>query len=110
MDIMSAMRQAVIVSRMRENDRAVAQSLATAKKEDGKESLAINWKEALYLATRGGATALSLPEGTGIFAVGAPFDAQQSKLIHDVLNAITLANKPHSKRLRSRSGNWHWST
>jgi len=73
-DIMSAMRQAVIVSRMRQNDRVVAQSSAM---DDGKESLAINWKEALYLATRGGATALRLPEGTGIFAVGAPFDAQQ---------------------------------
>jgi len=72
-DIMSAMRQAVIVSRMRENDKVVAKS----GKEDGKESLAINWKEALYIATRGGAIALCLPEGTGIFAVGAPFDAQQ---------------------------------
>ncbi len=109
-DIMSAMRQAVIVSRMRENDRVVAQSSATEKKEDGKESLAINWKEALYLATRGGATALRLPEGTGTFAVGAPFDAQQSGFIHDALYATTLANKSHSQRLRPRSGNWHWST
>ena len=75
MDIMSAMRQAVIVSRMRENIRVAAES-ATERKED---NLAINWKEALYLATRGGAIALRLPEGTGIFAVGAPFDAQQSR-------------------------------
>ena len=74
-DIMSAMRQAVIVSRMRENDKVVAKS----GKEDGKENLAISWNEALYLATRGGAIALRLPEGTGIFAVGAPFDAQQSR-------------------------------
>ena len=75
MDIMSAMRQAVIVSRMRENDKVVAKS----GEEDGKESLAIDWKEALYIATRGGAIALRLPEGTGIFAIGAPFDAQQSR-------------------------------
>jgi len=69
-DGMSAMRQAVVVSRMRENERV-------AKGEKRDESLAINWKESLYLATRGGAIALNLPLGTGAFQVGAPFDAQQ---------------------------------
>jgi cytosine/adenosine deaminase-related metal-dependent hydrolase len=41
-------------------------------------SLAIDWKEALYLATQGGTRALGLPSGTGTFKVGSPFDAQQS--------------------------------
>jgi guanine deaminase len=40
--------------------------------------LAIDWKEALYLATQGGVQALGLPLATGMFAVGLPFDAQQS--------------------------------
>ncbi|KAK2465760.1 hypothetical protein APHAL10511_002304 [Amanita phalloides] len=80
-DIMSAMRQAVIVSRMRQNDRAAT---GRDKKDEDEDtgSLAVNWKEAVYLATRGGAIALHLPEGAGIFAVGAPFDAQQIN-IHD---------------------------
>ncbi|KIL61377.1 hypothetical protein M378DRAFT_129848 [Amanita muscaria Koide BX008] len=69
-DVMSAMRQAVVVSRMRESERVT-------KGEKHDDSLAINWKESLYLATRGGAIALNLPLGTGAFQVGAPFDAQQ---------------------------------
>ena len=74
-DVMCAMRQAVIVSRMRENEKVAKGE----KLSDGEnENLAINWKESLYLATRGGAVALNLPPGTGIFEVGAPFDAQQS--------------------------------
>ncbi|KAF8630006.1 hypothetical protein AX15_003155 [Amanita polypyramis BW_CC] len=67
-DMMSAMRQAVIVSRMRQNERVGT---------GDEESLAINWKEALYLATCGGAVALGLPRGTGTLTVGAPFDAQR---------------------------------
>jgi len=55
---MNAMRQAVAVSRMRDTN------------------LSIDWKEALYLATRGGALALGLQ---GMFCVGAPFDAQESE-------------------------------
>ena len=82
MDMMSAMRQAVMVSRARQNERVVAQAPQTGagdgKKED-QESLAVSWKEALYLATRGGAVALGLPQGVGTFTVGAPFDAQQSR-------------------------------
>jgi len=73
-DMMCAMRQAVIVSRMRENEK-VAKGEKSAEGEN--ENLAINWKESLYLATRGGAIALNLPPGTGVFEVGAPFDAQQ---------------------------------
>ncbi len=42
-------------------------------------ALSIDWKEALYMATRGGALALGLHKGSGTFTVGAPFDAQHSK-------------------------------
>jgi guanine deaminase len=66
-DVMSAMRHAVSVARMREGERLV---------QGAQGSRVVNWKEALYLATLGGAKALGLPEGTGMFVVGAPFDAQ----------------------------------
>ena len=68
LDIMNAMRQAVVVSRMREGERQMGESANTA-------DISIDWKEALYLATRGGSQALGL---SGMFAVGAPFDAQES--------------------------------
>lgn len=63
-DIMNAMRQAVLVSRMRQGD--------------GDEDLAVDWKETLYLATVGGITALG--KGNDGFTVGKPFDAQQIQL------------------------------
>ncbi len=69
LDIMNAMRQAVVVSRMRQGS-----NILDAKHD---KSVAIDWIEALHLATRGGARALGL--SIGIFEVGAPFDAQQSK-------------------------------
>ncbi|KAL0581171.1 hypothetical protein V5O48_000861 [Marasmius crinis-equi] len=72
-DIMNAMRQAVVVSRMREGARTMGNISSQV-------NLAIDWKEALYLATRGGAEALALPEGCGTFQVGAPLDAQQIEL------------------------------
>ncbi|KAJ8080430.1 hypothetical protein PM082_017263 [Marasmius tenuissimus] len=72
-DIMNAMRQAVVMSRMREGAR-------TMGKIPSQANLAIDWKEALYLATRGGGEALGLPQGCGTFQVGAPFDAQQIEL------------------------------
>jgi guanine deaminase len=62
---------------MREGERMMAQ--AEVKFAKPQESLAVNWKEALFLATRGGALALGLQPGSGIFEVGAPFDAQCSK-------------------------------
>lgn len=79
LDIMDGMRHAVTVSRMREGERIMAQ--AEVKLSDAKtsDSLAVNWKETLFLATRGGALALDLHPGSGIFEVGAPFDAQCSK-------------------------------
>ncbi|KAF7314425.1 Amidohydro-rel domain-containing protein [Mycena kentingensis (nom. inval.)] len=72
LDIMTAMRHAVAVSRMREGQRQVAES---EKDKVASTPLSINWIESLYLATKGGAEALGLP--TGVFAVGAPFDAQK---------------------------------
>ena len=79
LDLMQAMRQAVIVSRMREGERIIQQQDKQAEAQD--PNLAIDWKEALYLATRGGAIALDLPQGAGSFVVGAPFDCQRSEWI-----------------------------
>jgi guanine deaminase len=73
LDMMNAMRQAVAVSRMREGSRMMDAGI-TARADS---KLSINWKEALFLATRGGAMALGLQ---GIFGVGLPFDAQESEL------------------------------
>ncbi|KAI0632347.1 Metallo-dependent hydrolase [Trametes polyzona] len=74
-DIMSAMRHTVSVSRMREGARILESTDRPKGETEGTKSLSVDWKEALYLATRGGASALGLPEGCGMFAVGAPFDA-----------------------------------
>lgn len=71
LDMMNAMRQAVVVSRMREGSRMMDVGITKDSK------LSIDWKEALFLATRGGAMALGLQ---GIFGVGLPFDAQESEL------------------------------
>lgn len=67
-DIMNAMRQAVIVSRMRDGEL----------EGTGSAHLPIDWREALYLATRGGAVSLNIPTLKGMFEVGASFDAQHS--------------------------------
>lgn len=81
-DIMNAMRQAVITSRVRESHRSEcnigvqAQEQSPAGTKDQFTSLAVHWTEALYLATRGGAEALGLNSGS--FTPGAAFDAQQS--------------------------------
>ncbi|OSD07262.1 Metallo-dependent hydrolase [Trametes coccinea BRFM310] len=86
-DIMNAMRQAVAVSRMREGARTVSKMRSTSpaadvdQETDDDKPVSIDWKEALYLATRGGALALDLPEGCGTFTVGAPFDAQWIELV-----------------------------
>ncbi|KAF8879474.1 hypothetical protein BD779DRAFT_1551719 [Infundibulicybe gibba] len=71
LDIMNAMRQAVVVSRMRQG-----QALTGAAGYDKNLKYSIDWKEALYLATRGGALALGLSPGSSLFEVGSSFDAQ----------------------------------
>lgn len=75
-DIMNAMRQTVIVSRMREGSRLMDHTEGRCLQSEQYESLSVDWRESLYLATRGGALALGLPQGCGLFEVGAPFDAQ----------------------------------
>lgn len=86
-DIMDAMRWAVGVSRMRDGERIEHRSPQPIQGEGGSnadahangdgEDLKIDWMEAMFLATRGGAEALGLD--CGVFEVGAPFDAQCSK-------------------------------
>ncbi|KAL4250619.1 Metallo-dependent Hydrolase [Abortiporus biennis] len=85
LDIMSSMRQAVAISRMREGSRVMANEKGKEKgKDSGNQVLSIDWKEALYLATTGGARAMGLPTGTGTIEVGAPFDVQMIQLIDEV--------------------------
>jgi guanine deaminase len=72
-DIMNAMRQAVAVSRMRQG-ALIESSLGEEVK---KKAVDVDWKEAIYIATRGGANALGL--SSGVFKIGAPFDAQLSE-------------------------------
>ncbi|KAJ7245036.1 hypothetical protein B0H12DRAFT_1022109 [Mycena haematopus] len=73
LDLMSSMRHAVSVSRMRQGSRQMI-----AEPGSDEKSLAIDWMESLYLATKGGAAALGLT--TGVFGVGLPFDAQEIRL------------------------------
>ncbi|KAH9049915.1 Metallo-dependent hydrolase [Lactarius hengduanensis] len=83
-DIMGAMRWTVGMSRISEGARleqsgcqATASGDQVAKAEFDSSDISVNWKEALYLETRGGALALGL--GGGVFKIGPPFDAQQSR-------------------------------
>lgn len=78
-DIMNAMRQAVAVSRMRQGRETMGR-VKEGQNETSRieKNLAIDWKESLYLATRGGSIALGL--NSGVFEVGAPFDAQMSTI------------------------------
>ncbi|KAF8758645.1 folding of proteins upon ATP hydrolysis, partial [Rhizoctonia solani] len=66
-DIMGAMRQAVITARMRNGMQT--------ELVPGDAPFSVDWKETLYLATRGGAIALEL--NTGVLQPGAPWDAQR---------------------------------
>ncbi|KAI0699312.1 Metallo-dependent hydrolase, partial [Cerioporus squamosus] len=76
-DIMNAMRQAVAVSRMREGARISGHYRGNDDDNgQGNKVLSVDWKEAFYLATKGGASALNLSKGSGSFVVGAPFDVQ----------------------------------
>lgn len=80
LDVMGAMRWAVGVSRLLEGARLERSEGQASGAEDSAaidaRGVCIDWKEALYLGTRGGALALGL--GGGVFKIGAPFDAQQS--------------------------------
>ncbi|WVW85045.1 hypothetical protein I302_107081 [Kwoniella bestiolae CBS 10118] len=81
--IQTQMRQAVIISRMREGARCESMNCSfaeSAHKEGAGNHLKVDWKESLYLATRGGKKGMGLG---GCFEVGMEFDAQ----------LIELANK-----------------
>jgi guanine deaminase len=73
--IQGVMRMSVAASRLREG-------LLKRETETQGDPLPLNpridWKESLYLATKGGAEAMGLHQGSGWFNVGAPFDAQHS--------------------------------
>ncbi|OAX38768.1 Metallo-dependent hydrolase [Rhizopogon vinicolor AM-OR11-026] len=75
-DIMNSMRQAVAVSRIREGTRKISDNSS-----NNGVSLAVDWKDVLYLATRGGAISLGL--SSGVFQAGAPFDAQCIEVLKD---------------------------
>ena len=87
MDIMGAMRWAVGVARLSEGARLERSGWQASGSSgsgdraanaviDNTRGMTVDWKEALYLGTRGGAVALGLD--TGVFKTGSPFDAQQS--------------------------------
>jgi guanine deaminase len=85
-DIMGAMRWAVGVARLSEGarlERSERQASGSSGSGDQEANavidtrgMTVDWKEALYLGTRGGAVALDLD--SGVFKRGSPFDAQQS--------------------------------
>lgn len=84
-DLMTAMRQAVIMSRTREGARIekAVENKSTASPEG---SLAVHWTDVLHVATRGGAEALGLTAGE--FKPGVPFDAQKSEFAFGFDKAI----------------------
>ena len=57
-----------------------------------KTPLSVDWKEALYLATTGGAQALGLE--AGVFAAGRPFDAQCSESLSIVRRSLNVHINP----------------
>ena len=82
-DVMGAMRWAVGVARLSDGARlersgwqASGSGDRVAKPVIDTRGISVDWKEALYLGTRGGAMALGLD--SGVFKIGAPFDAQKS--------------------------------
>ncbi|KAF9783426.1 hypothetical protein BJ322DRAFT_1008461 [Thelephora terrestris] len=72
--IQGVMRMSVAVSRLREG---LLKRESQALKVGAVKNPRIDWKESLYLATKGGAEAMGIHRGSGWFNVGAPFDAQQ---------------------------------
>jgi len=88
LDIMTAMRCAVTTSRMREGHEVVKQASNAEQTAVDRASLNIDWKEALFIATRGGA--LALGRDFGLFKEGFSFDAQQIQLFQDDGEGIGL--------------------
>ena len=90
LSIQTSMRSAVYTSRLREGYRRETSRAKAGKQSMGKllsrlgspksaptsESLIVDWKESLYVATRGGKSALGMG---GAFEVGMEFDVQLSR-------------------------------
>ncbi|WVR06629.1 hypothetical protein IAU60_003661 [Kwoniella sp. DSM 27419] len=72
------MRQAVVLARLREGARCedMKCSFGQSTEREGK-NVRVDWKEALYLATRGGKKGMGLG---GAFEIGMEFDAQLIEL------------------------------
>ncbi|WWC88345.1 uncharacterized protein L201_003255 [Kwoniella dendrophila CBS 6074] len=86
--IQTQMRQAVIISRMREGTRCESMKCSFSQSMQKEHhdlsgskglgsSLSVNWIESLYLATRGGKKGMGLG---GFFDIGTEFDAQLIEL------------------------------
>lgn len=101
LDMQVVMRHAVATSRIREGSRIIDRGASPVASQKDDRPVSIDWKEALFLATRGGALALGL-EHCGIFRPGAAFDAQQSTYPAPVTNRCLIA--------RSRSPSFASST
>jgi guanine deaminase len=106
------MRQAVVISRLREGSRretsrgssfhsageiarpseASKESGSAEEAPDVSRGLRVDWKESLYLATRGGKQAMGLG---GCLEVGMEFDAQRSKFT-DLLKCRSRLTHPQS--------------
>jgi guanine deaminase len=98
-DIMGAMRWAVGVARLSEGARLERSGWQASGSEDrlaeaviNTRGISVDWKEALYLGTRGGAKALGL--GSGVFEIGSPFDAQQSNHSRSRILGGSYADSP----------------
>jgi guanine deaminase len=102
-DIMGAMRWAVGVARLSEGARLERSGWQASGSKDRvaepvistrERGISVDWKEALYLGTRGGALALGL--GSGVFKIGSPFDAQQSTHSRSCILGGSYADPPYS--------------
>lgn len=102
-DIMNSMRHAVAVSRMRQGAHFMESVSGNAMTQATNDSLAITWKESLYLATRGGALSLGLKD-VGEFKVGTPFDAQESMYCRLAMMACLLISPVFLYDFESSSG------
>ena len=104
LSIQTSMRSAVYTARLREGQRrelaharrteknladekmVIEKKVVAMQEVDEEKGLRVDWKESLWVATRGGKGALDMG---GVFEVGMEFDAQQSKFISsDVKLAI----------------------
>ncbi|WWC62929.1 uncharacterized protein I303_105527 [Kwoniella dejecticola CBS 10117] len=78
LSIQNQMRQAVIISRLREGARCENMDCSFAESANkGGKNLSVDWVESIYLATRGGKKGMGLG---GCLEVGMEFDAQLIEL------------------------------